>query len=46
MTGKEYVRQELPKIHPEVIKFEKKNRNDEWDKKNEDMYDSAIIACS
>ena len=46
MTGKEYVRQELPKIHPEIIKFEKKNRNGEWDKKNEDMYDSVVIACS
>jgi hypothetical protein len=46
MTGKEYVRQELPKIHSEIIKFEKKNRNDEWDKKNEDMYDSVVIACS
>lgn len=46
MTGKEYVRQELPKIHPEITKFEKKNRNGEWDKKNEDMYDSVVIACS
>jgi hypothetical protein len=45
MTGKEYVRQELPKFHPEIHSFEKKNRNDEWDKKNEDMYDAAVISC-
>ena len=44
MTGKEYVRQELPKIRPEILTFEKKNRNDEWDKKNEDMYDAVVMS--
>lgn len=45
MTGKEYVRQELPKIHPEVSKFEKKNRKNEWDVHNADMYDAVVISC-
>ena len=45
MTGKEYVRQELPKIHPEVLQFEKKNNKNEWNAKNADMYDAVVIAC-
>ena len=46
MTGKEYVRKELPRIHPEIINFEKNNRNGEWDAHNADMYDAAVISLS
>jgi hypothetical protein len=41
---KDYVKQELPKLHPEVLKFDKLNRNNEWNVKNSDMYDAVIIA--
>jgi hypothetical protein len=44
ISGKDYVRQELPKIHPEILKFEKINRKNEWDAKNADMYDAAVTA--
>jgi hypothetical protein len=46
MTGKEYVRQELPRRYPEVVQFEKKNRKNEWDAKNADMYDAVIISAA
>ena len=47
MTGKEYVRQELPKIHPEILQFEKKNKKNGWNVHNADMYDAVVIAaCS
>ena len=45
MTGKEYVQQTLPKIHPEIVKFEKKNKKNEWDVHNGDMYDAVIVSC-
>lgn len=44
MTGKEYVKEMLPKIHPEIVKFEKRNKKDNWDVKNADMYDAAVIS--
>lgn len=46
MTAKEYVRQELPKKIPELARFEQKNRNGDWNKKNEDMFDAIVIAMS
>ena len=46
LTGKEYVRQKLPQIRPEVFKFEKKNRKNEWDAHNADMYDAVVISIA
>ena len=43
-SGKEYTREQLPLIHPEILKFEKLNKKGNWDKKNEDTYDSAVMA--
>lgn len=44
MKSKEYVKQELPKIHPEIIKFDKLNKKKMWNVKNSDMYDAAIMS--
>jgi hypothetical protein len=44
MNSKEYVKQELPKIHPEIITFDKLNTKGNWNVKNSDMYDAAIMA--
>lgn len=41
---KEYVKATLPKLYPDVKKFEKLNRNGDWDAHNSDMYDSVICA--
>ena len=41
---KEYVKQELPKIVPNLSKFEKLNRKGEWDAHNGDMYDAVVAA--
>ncbi len=46
MTAKDYVRMRLPEIHPEIKQFEQKNRKDEWNVKNGDMYDAAVISAS
>ena len=46
MSGKDYVKTMLPKIHPEILNFEKTNRNNDWDKKNGDMYDAVVMALS
>lgn len=46
MTGKEYVRATLPKVRPEVLKFEKLNTKGGWDVHNEDMYDAVVIAAA
>lgn len=42
MKPKEYVKARLPVLYPEVKKFEKLNRNGEWDAHNSDMYDAVI----
>lgn len=44
MKPKDYVKQELPKLHPEILKFDKLNRDGNWNVKNSDMYDAAIMA--
>ena len=44
MKAKEYVKLELPKLHPEIISFDKLNNKKAWNVKNSDMYDAAIIA--
>lgn len=41
---KEYVKVKLPELYPEVKKFEKLNRNGDWDVHNSDVYDAII--CS
>jgi hypothetical protein len=46
LTGKEYVQQELPKIRPEITRFEKLNTKNKWDEKNGDMYDAVVISCA
>lgn len=46
MTGKEFVKQELPKFYPEILNFEKKNKKNEWDAHNADMYDAVVIAAA
>lgn len=46
MTGKEFVKQQLPSLHPEIVNFEKKNNKNEWDAHNADMYDAVVIAAS
>ena len=44
MTAKEYVKVKLIELYPYVKKFEKLNRNGNWDSHNSDMYDAVI--CS
>ena len=41
---KEYVKMALPPLVPNLTKFEKLNRNGDWDVHNSDMYDAVI--CS
>ena len=41
---KEYVKSQVPLVAPNINKFEKLNRNGEWDTHNSDMYD-AVVAC-
>ena len=44
LKPKEYVKLKLPQLYPDVKKFEKLNRNGDWDAHNSDMYDAVI--CS
>ena len=41
---KEYVKVALPKLYPDIKRFEKLNRKKEWDAHNSDMYDAIISA--
>ena len=41
---KEYVKSTLPKLYPDIRRFEKLNRKKEWDAHNSDMYDAVICA--
>ena len=41
---KEYVKSQVPLVAPNINKFEKLNRNGDWDTHNSDMYD-AVVAC-
>jgi len=43
MKGKDYVKEFLPKIVPNINQFEKINKIGNWDKRNGDTYD-AIVA--
>lgn len=44
LKPKEYVKLRLPVICPDVKKYEKLNRNGDWDAHNSDMYDGVICA--
>ena len=44
IKAKDYVRQQIPLIVPNISKFEKVNRDGNWDKHNEDTFDA--IVCS
>lgn len=41
---KEYVKQQLPLIVPNLSHFEKLNRKNKWDAHNSDMYDAIVCA--
>ena len=41
---KEYVKTTLPKLYPDIKRFEKLNRKNELDAHNSDMYDAVIAA--
>lgn len=41
---KEYVKAQIPLVVPNIIKFEKLNRDGNWDAHNGDMYDAVV--CS
>ena len=41
---KDYVKQELPKLVPNLSKFEKLNKKKTWDAHNGDMYDAIVCA--
>lgn len=41
---KEYVKQQIPLVVPDVVKFEKLNRDGNWDAHNGDMYDAIVCA--
>ncbi len=41
---KEYVKQQIHLIVPNISKFEKLNRNGEWDAHNSDMYDAVVAS--
>lgn len=41
---KEYVKMKLPTLYPDIKRFEKLNRNGDWDAHNSDTYDAIICA--
>lgn len=41
---KEYVKQQIPLVVPNIKTFEKLNRNGDWDAHNGDMYDAIVCA--
>ena len=41
---KEYVKQQIPLIVSNISKFEKLNRDGNWDAHNSDMYDAIVCA--
>jgi len=44
MKGKDYVKEFLPKIVPNIKQFEKTNKIGNWDKRNGDTYDAIVAA--
>jgi len=43
---KEYVKQQIPLVVPDIEKFNKLNRKGEWDAHNSDMYDAIVCALN
>lgn len=41
---KEYVKQQIPLVASNITKFEKLNRDGNWDAHNSDMYDACVCA--
>jgi hypothetical protein len=41
---KEYVKQQIPLVVPNISKFEKLNRDSNWDVHNSDMYDAVVTS--
>ena len=41
---KEYVKQQIPLIVPNISQFEKLNRDGNWDAHNSDMYDAVVAS--
>lgn len=46
IKAKDYVRQRLPEIFPDISKFDQLNKKGEWNIKNSDMYDAIVISAS
>jgi len=44
MKPKDYVKMMIPKVVPDVARFEKINKRGGWDVKNGDMYDACVMA--
>ena len=44
MKPKDYVKQELPKLVPNLAQFDKLNKKKTWDAHNGDMYDAIVCA--
>lgn len=44
MKGKDYVKEFLPKVVPNIKQFEKINKIGNWDKRNGDTYDAIVAA--
>jgi len=43
---KEYVQMSLERIFPDLHKFDKKNKRNEFDKHNYDMYDAIVMSIT
>lgn len=44
VASKDFVKRELLKLHPEVAKFDVMNKKNNWDTRNSDMYDAAVVS--
>ena len=44
VKSKDFVKQELEKIMPDVVKFATSNKKNNWDERNGDMYDGIVCA--
>ena len=44
IKSKDFVRQELESLVPEVIKFTTQNKKGNWDERNGDMYDAVVAS--
>lgn len=44
IKSKDFVRQELESIVPDVIKFTTQNKKGNWDERNGDMYDAVVAS--